>query len=136
MATDFALRPQWQWPRTEEEYCFLLDKLDALIQSLRPGSIRQLLAERDRTIIQLMKVSGWSAARLLRLGYAERRAAFALGDALSWRGTRTQLLRYIRVIRPALVAGRACHALFVGSAGKDGIGVDAVAHRVKVLLGH
>ena len=112
----------------------LLDKLDALIRSLRPESVRELLAERDRTIIQLIKVSGWGAARVLRLSYAEWQSVFSLGDALSWRETRAQLLRYIRVIRPILAGNRTCQALFVGSAGKDGIGVDALAHRVKKLL--
>jgi hypothetical protein len=134
VATDFALRPQWHWPETDEEYCLLLDKLDALIRSLRPESVRQLLAERDRTIIQLMKVSGWGAARVLRLGYAEWQSVFSLGNALSWRETRAQLLRYIRVIRPALAGGRACQALFVGTTDRDGIGVDALSHRVKMLL--
>lgn len=133
-AIHYAVRPQWHWPKTDEEYCLMLGKLDALIQSLRPGSVRQLLAERDRTIIQLIKVSGWNAASVLRLGYAERKVVFALGDALSWRETRRQLLRYLRVIRPTLSAGRTCQALFVGSGGRDGIGVDALAYRVKVLL--
>ena len=134
VATDFALRPQWHWPDTDEEYCRLLDKLDALICSLKPESVRQLLAERDRTIIQLMKVSGWGAARVLGLGYDEWRLVLSLGNALNWRETRAYLLRYIRVIRPALAGGRACQALFVGTAGRDGIGVDALSYRVKILL--
>ena len=103
-------------------------------QPVKPESVRQLLAERDRTIIQLMKVSGWGAARVLGLGYDEWRLVLSLGNALNWRETRAYLLRYIRVIRPALAGGRACQALFVGTAGRDGIGVDALSYRVKILL--
>jgi len=43
------------------------------------------------------------------------------------------LLRYVHTVRPALIEAKRCDALFVGYGGKDGIGVDALAYRLKML---
>lgn len=98
---------------------------------LKAGGVGQLLAERDRVILLLMKASGWEAARVLQLRCADR--VSVLGQVgRCWPGVQWPFLRYLQVIRPALVREERCEALFVGN-GKDGISVDALAYRLKSL---
>lgn len=129
----YAVKPQWHWPQTDEDFCQLLAASDAQIQSLRSGSVRHLLAERDRVIFVVMKATGWEPVRVLQLTCADLKTMLAPGDAAHWREVRWSLLRYVHSIRPGLVGAEQCEALFIGH-GKDGIGVDALAHRLKTLL--
>ena len=124
---DYAVRRTLHWPRTEVEFDRLLAILEVKIQSLKAGSIRYLLAERDRAIFSLMKATGWQAARVLQLRHSDLKAMLAAGGA-QW-----SLLRYVHTVRPALIEAKRCDALFVGYGGKDGIGVDALAYRLKML---
>lgn len=129
----YTVKPQWHWPQTNEDFSRLLAASDVQIQSLRPGSVRYLLAERDRAIFTLMKATGWKAARVLRLSCADLKTMSGSGEASRWCEARWSLLRYVHSIRPALLGETRCEALFIGHA-KDGISVDALVHRLKNLL--
>lgn len=133
VAQPYAVRPKWHWPQTNDEFDRLLAALDAQIQSLNVGSVKYLLAERDRVVFILMKATGWKAVRVLRLSYADLKTLLAPEQAERWREAQWPLFRYVHSIRPALVGAEPREALFVGH-GRDGIGVDALAYRLKQLL--
>ncbi len=133
VAQGYAVRRTWHWPQTDEDFRRLLAASDAQIQSLKPGSVRLLLAERDRVVFVLMKTTGWKAADVLRLSYGDLKTMLAPDATALWREARWPLIRYAYSIRPALVGATRCEALFMGH-GKERIGVDALAYRLKQLL--
>lgn len=132
VARAYAVRPIGRWPQTVEGFDLLLNILDARIRSLTAGSVGQLLAERDRVILSLMKVSGWEAARVLLLKYADRASILNQISSSNWRELQWSFLRYLQIIRPALLGVGKSDALFVGLA-KEGISVEALAYRLKAL---
>lgn len=127
----YAASQAGRWPQTVDDFDRLLVTLETRIRSMKAGGVGQLLAERDRVILLLMKASGWEAARVLQLRCADRVSVLSQVGRC-WPGVQWPFLRYLQVIRPALVREERCEALFVGN-GKDGISVDALAYRLKSL---
>ena len=120
------------WPRTDEDYARLLAALEARIKSSAAGSLTALLAERDHVIVLTMQVTGWRAAKVLALQFADVDSALNSLAPLHASVLRHLLVQYGEVVRPQLLAGEARERLFVG-VRRDGIGVTNLAQRFRSL---
>lgn len=104
-------------PMTDAELQRAIGRLDEEIQGLRPRSPKRLILQRDRTIFRLMRVTGWSARKVLGLTVSD-----ATGLASAPKGERTfpgevagLLLTYLRDTRQFLAGDDdSGDALFIG----------------------
>lgn len=134
-AGSYAAARRSPWPQSEGDFERLLNALDRRIQSLEAGSIRRLLAERDRLIILMMRTMKWGPARALRTSLSEAEAMLNPAQSPLPLAFRWSLLRYLHSIRPALAGGEQRAALFIGSK-EDGIGIENLAHRIRSAYSH
>ncbi|MCX7146241.1 MAG: TniQ family protein [Sulfuritalea sp.] len=101
---------------TNAEFRRAIEKLDVEIKGLRPRSPKRLILQRDRTIVRLMRITGWSARKLLSLTVSD-------ATALASRPKATRalpgevagfLLAYLRDTRRYLAGDDSGDALFIG----------------------
>ncbi|MDO8945117.1 MAG: TniQ family protein, partial [Desulfobacterales bacterium] len=69
-------------PMSDVEFRRMIDRLDAEIAGLRPRSRRRLVLQRDKTIFRLIRLTGWTARKVLGLtvGDAVRLASMLKGE--------------------------------------------------------
>ena len=100
---------------TDAEFQRVIDRLDGEIRGLRPRSPKRLILQRDRTIFRLMRVTGWSARKLLSLTVGDAAALASMS-----RATRTYpgevagvQLTYLRDTRRYLMGDGSGDKLFI-----------------------
>jgi len=103
-------------PMTDTAIQSMIDRLDDEIQGLRPRSPKRLILQRDRTIVRLMRLTGWTARKVLGLTVGD-----AIGLASTPKAERTfpgevagLLLTYLRDTRKYLAGDGSRDALFIG----------------------
>lgn len=101
---------------TDADFQHTIDRLSGEIQGLRPRSPKRLILQRDRTIVRLMRITGWPARKLLSLTVGDATALASMP-----RATRAfpgevagVLLTYLRDTRKYLTGQESGDALFIG----------------------
>lgn len=121
------------WPRTEEGFDRLIGKIDEQMRSFKAGSVRRLLAERDRLAVLMMKAFGWSAQRVLGATVSEVKCALLETKALDSHELKKALCKYLRETRPKLISLEEKKVLLVGWK-RGGIGAEGLAQRCRKLF--
>lgn len=128
----YALKLRSPWPQTDEEFDRLLTAIDKRIADLSVGGVRRLLAERDRVIFLVMKVTGWSAKTVLGLEWSEGGLLPMVKNLKYPQWLIDELGKYITTTRKALVGQGVEGRLFAGLRS-NGISVENLAFRAKKL---
>jgi hypothetical protein len=106
-------------PMADVEFRCAIGRLDEEIQKKRPNSSRRLILQRDRTILILMRLTGWSMHYLLTLtvGDAVRIASTRKSKRQFPRQVAGVLLTYLRDTRRHLARESGDNALFINLKG-------------------
>lgn len=120
------------WPETDEAFDLLLRAADMRIKSLKRGSSRQHLAERDRVIVLMMKHTQWPVPKVLDRTLSDIALLLEPSDTTLPAILKNSLSVYIGGARHALVGERTVPKLFVGTNGK-GIGPENLAQKIRKL---
>lgn len=103
-------------PMSDAEFRRMIDRLDAEIAGLRPHSRMQLILQRDKTVMRLLRITGWTAKKALGLTVSD-----AVRLVSTPKGTRDfpgavagLLLTYLNDLRRHLAGGDSGNALFIG----------------------
>ncbi len=118
-------------PMSDTKFRWMIDRLDAEIAVFRPRSRMRLVLQRDKTVLRLLRITGWTARKALGL---------TVGDAVQLvstpKGVRNfpgevagLLLTYLRDTRRYMVGSDSGDALFIGWR-RGGIGEKDWALRV------
>lgn len=123
-------------PMTDAEFQLAIGRLNGEIRGLRPRSPRRLILQRDRTIVRLMRNTGWSARKLLSLTVddAVELASMPRATRCCAREVAGVLLTYLRDTRRYLKGDGSGDALFISWRG-GGIGIknwDVRMHKLRV----
>lgn len=103
-------------PMTDAELQRAIEKIEEEIRSLRSRSSKRLILQRDRTILRLMRLTGWSAAKLLSLTVSDATWLASMSKAArAFPGeVAGLLLTYLRDTRKYLTGQESGDALFIG----------------------
>lgn len=103
-------------PPSDEEFRRMIDGLDAEIAGLRQLSRRRLVLQRDKAILRLLRMTGWTARKVLALtvGDAVRLASMPKGARDFPGEVAGLLLTYLRDTRRYLAGDDSGDALFIG----------------------
>jgi hypothetical protein len=103
-------------PMTDTAFQYLIGRLGEEIRGLRPRSPKRLILQRDRTIARLMRITGWSARKVLGLtvGDATCLASTPKGERTFPGEVAGLLLTYLRDTRQYLAGDGSGDALFIG----------------------
>lgn len=123
-------------PMTDVDFAHAIGRLDEEIQVLRPRSPRRLILQRDRTIFRLMRVTGWSAKKVLGMSMddAADLASMPNNERTFPGEVAGMLLSYLRDTRRYLMGDSSGDTLFIswqgGGIGKKNWDLRVQAHRV------
>ncbi|CAG0995456.1 hypothetical protein RHDC4_02790 [Rhodocyclaceae bacterium] len=110
-------------PPTNAELQCWIDTISSEISALRPRCYKRLILQRDRSVFEVMQLTGWSPKKILALTVGDAtRMASAVGGTRRFPGGLSGVLRtYLRHTRRYLAAKISGDALFIGWR-KGGIG--------------
>lgn len=103
-------------PPSDAELRCWIDTIGSELSTLQPRSYKRLLLQRDRSIFQVMQLTGWSPKRILTLtvGDAARIASTPKAERSYPAGLSGVLLTYLGHTRRHLASEASGDALFIG----------------------
>lgn len=122
-------------PITDAEFRRRIDITSAEIAALRPRSYRRLLLQRDRTILRLIRMTGWSVKKVLAMTVSDAAmlASTPKGERKFCGAVAGVLLTYQRDTRRYLAGDGSGDALFIGWR-RGAIGEKDFRQRIKHLI--